>query len=205
VFEQNTIARTASSLQFPPNPSSINSTSHLFKKQQLWFNPTFMEPEVLNNVYPHDLQEEAIDDDDNASVLDANSFPMDLQDDGNSVSSHRSVATVNFSSEIFFVGTTKVPAVESEYSCFTISQKCITSLMYLLDETECPDYAFQCIMDWAHNGFEAGFDFNPKSKTRLGNLKWMYDSLHNSKQIMPHVISIQIPDPLPDAKSMDVI
>jgi hypothetical protein len=60
-------------------------------------------------------------------------------------------------------------------------------------------------MDWARNCFEAGFDFNPKSKTRLGNLTWMYNSLHNSKQMLPHVVSIDLPDPLPDAKSMDVI
>jgi hypothetical protein len=77
--------------------------------------------------------------------------------------------------------------------------------MYLLDDMECPDYAFQRIMDWARNCFKAGFDFSPKSKTRLGNLKWMYDSLHNSEQMMPNVVSIQLPDPLPDVKSMDVI
>jgi hypothetical protein len=56
-----------------------------------------------------------------------------------------------------------------------------------------------------HNCFEAGFDFNPKSKTHLGNLKWMYDSLHNAKQMLPNVVSIQLPDPLPDTKSMDGI
>jgi hypothetical protein len=60
-------------------------------------------------------------------------------------------------------------------------------------------------MDWACNCFEAGFDFNPKSKTCLGNLKWMYDSLHNAQQMLPNVISIQLPDPLPDTKSMDDI
>ena len=77
--------------------------------------------------------------------------------------------------------------------------------MYLLDDMECPDYAFQSIMEWARNCFEAGFDFNPKCKTRLANLKWMYNSLHNSKQMLPSVVSIALPDPLPDAKSMDVI
>jgi hypothetical protein len=77
--------------------------------------------------------------------------------------------------------------------------------MYLLDEMECPDYAFQSIMEWARNCFEVGFDFNPKSKTHLANLKWIYISLHNSEQMMQGVMSIQLPDPQPDVKSMDVI
>jgi hypothetical protein len=33
----------------------------------------------------------------------------------------------------------------------------------------------------------------------------MYNSLHNAKQMLPNVALIQLPDPLPDTKSMDVI
>jgi hypothetical protein len=77
--------------------------------------------------------------------------------------------------------------------------------MYLLDDMECPDYAFKCIMDWARNCFKAGFDFKHKSKTCLGNLKWMYNSLHNAEQMLPNVVLIQLPNSLPDTKSMDVI
>ena len=51
--------------------------------------------------------------------------------------------------------TTESP-VESDYSCFTTSQQCITSLMYLLDSMECPDY-----------NFEAGFDYNPKPASEI--------------------------------------
>jgi hypothetical protein len=123
---------------------------------------------------------------------------MDLQGDNNSISSHESTAVNSF-------GTLKLPPVPSDYACFTTIQKCVTSLMYLLDEMECPDYAFQSIMEWARNCFEVGFDFNPKSKTRLANLKWMYNSLHNLEQMIPSVMSIQLPDPLPDVKSIDVI
>jgi hypothetical protein len=94
---------------------------------------------------------------------------------------------------------------ESDYSCFTTGQKCVTSLMYLLDAMECPDYGFQTIMEWARKSFEAGFDFNPKCKTRLGILKWMYHSLHNPKQMVPHLESLELPDPLPNVKTMDVI
>ncbi|MCK7580954.1 MAG: hypothetical protein MZV65_38640 [Chromatiales bacterium] len=100
--------------------------------------------------------------------------------------------------------TTESP-VESDYSCFTTSQQCITSLMYLLDSMECPDYAFKSIMEWARKCFEAGFDFNPKSKTRLGNLNWMYDALHNAEQMLPHLEHIELPDPLSNMKSMNVI
>ena len=77
--------------------------------------------------------------------------------------------------------------------------------MYLLDEMECPDYAFQSIMEWAHKCFEAGFDFNPKFKTCMGNLNWMYDALHNAEQMLQHLEPIQLPDPLPNVKTLNVI
>jgi hypothetical protein len=101
--------------------------------------------------------------------------------------------------------TTESPVERSDYSCFTTSQQCITSLMYLLDSMECPDYAFKSILEWARKCFEAGFAFNPKSKTRLGNLNWMYDALHNAEQMLPHLEHIELPDPLSDMKSMNVI
>jgi hypothetical protein len=167
-------------------------------------NPTFLAPEVSNIAYLHGIEDETITvDNDDAS--DNNLLQMDVDADVNSVASNGSVAAVDSFSDNKFVDTTKAPAGDSDYACFTTSQKCITSLMYLLDDMECPDYAFQCIMDWARNCFEACFDFNPKSKTRLGNLKWMYDSLHNAKQMLPNVVSIQLPDLLPDTKSRDVI
>ena len=70
---------------------------------------------------------------------------------------------------------------------------------------ECPDYAFKVLMDWARKSFEAGFDFNPKCKTRLANLKWMYAALHNAEQMLPHLESIKLPDPLPNVKTLNVI
>jgi hypothetical protein len=77
--------------------------------------------------------------------------------------------------------------------------------MYLLDSMVCPDYAFKSIMEWASKYFEAGFDFNPKSKTHLGSLNWMYDALYNAEQMLPHLECIELPDPLPNMKSMNVI
>jgi hypothetical protein len=60
--------------------------------------------------------------------------------------------------------------------------------MYLLDAMECPDFEFRAIMEWALMCFEAGFDFDPKYKTRLGNLNWIYDVLHNAEQMLTHLL-----------------
>jgi hypothetical protein len=204
VLEQSATSMTVSSQQVPPKQATIYSTSNLFKKQRLRLNPTFLAPEVSNIAYLHGIKDEPITVD-NDDAPDDDLFQMDLHADVNSVASYESVGAADSFSEKEFVDTTKAPAGDSDYACFTTSQKCITSLMYLLDDMECPDYAFKCIMDWARNCFEAGFDFNPKSKTRLGNLKWMYNSLHNAEQMLPNVVSIQLPDPLPDTKSMGVI
>ena len=93
----------------------------------------------------------------------------------------------------------------SDYVSFTPAQKAVTSLMLLLDSMQCPDYAFEKIMGWAHTSFQSGFDFNPQCTTQLGNLKWMYDSLHNSRQMLPHLESIVLPEPLPYADKLNVI
>jgi hypothetical protein len=105
-------------------------------------------PEVSNIAYLHGIEDEAItvDNDDSS---DNDLLQMNVDADVNSVASYGSVAAVDSFSENKFVNTTKAPAGDSDYACFTISKKCITSLMYLLDDIECPDYAFQCIMDWA--------------------------------------------------------
>jgi len=178
VFDQNTTTSAAPQMQAPAEQrSSIHSTSHLFKKQRLRLNPTSMDCDMFTNVDSLGNHDQAIEDADNIAGF-------ELKDDDKSIASHGSVA-VNSCSETSFDGTTKVPAVENDYACYTTSQKCVTSLMYLLDDMECPDYAFQSIMEWARNCFEAGFDFNPRSRTRLANLKWMYNSLHNSDQMLP--------------------
>jgi hypothetical protein len=176
VFEQSDTAMTVSSLQAPPKFASIDSTSNLFKKQSLRLNPTFLESEVSNIAYLHGIKDEPITVD-NDDAPDNNLLQMDLEADVNSVASHESVGAVDSFSKNKFVDTAEAPAGNSDFACFTTSQKCMTSLMYLFDDLECPDFAFKCIMDWARNCFEAGFDFNPKSKTSLGSLKWMFKSM----------------------------
>ena len=107
-------------------------------------------------------------------------------------------------SGIMFDNTTKTTG-ESCYSSFTTSQRFVTSLIFLLDSMECPDYAFRAILDWAQESFASGFDFNPKCKSRTGNLKWMFESFHNAKQMLPHLTKIDLPDPLPDCDTLEVI
>jgi hypothetical protein len=171
------------------------TTNQLFKKQRLRLNPIFTPELDTNNTNPNQIiNNEDVDDDD--------VFPF--EDNANaSVSSTHDNAVASF--ESFCSDEFLELPVESEYSSFTTSQQSVTSLMYLLDSMECPDYAFKEIMEWARTCFEAGFDFNPKCKTRLGNLKWMYDALHNAEQMLPHLESIQLPDPLPNVNSMNVI
>ena len=149
-----------------------------------------------------------MDDDDDDDDDDADDLLSDNSAESKSLTSDNSIAFEEFfgSDEFIdnFADTIESPA-ESEYSSFTISQQCVTSLMYLLDAMECPDYGFQAIMEWACQCFVSGFDFNPKCKTRMANLKWMYDSLHNAEQMLPHLELINLPDPLPNMKTMNVI
>jgi hypothetical protein len=178
------------------NPSQQPSySSHLFKKQRLRFNPTVCQQQHSNNT-KRDSEEDQSQDDDDVCFAEfsspANPTFSPLDSCGREESSGR------------LFDHTELPE-ESDYSCFTASQQCVTHLIYLLDEMECPDYGFQAIMEWARKWFEAGFDFNPKCKKRSGNLSWMYGLLHNAEQMLPHLETINLPDPLPDMETMNVI
>jgi len=164
------------------------------KKQRLHLNPTFTQQHHTNNTITHNIEDQPLNDDDESLSEDNNT--------DNSVASEESNSFEESFGNNIFADTTESPVVSADYACFTTSQQCVTSLMYLLDAMECPDYAFKAIMEWARKCFEAGFDFNSKCKTRLGNLSWMYDALHNAEQMLPH---IELPDPLPHMKSLNVI
>jgi hypothetical protein len=81
---------------------------------------------------------------------DVNLFPFE---DDNADQSGSQTHENAVSSKGLFADTTET-RVESDYSSFTTSQQCVTSLMYLLDAMECPDYAFKKIMEWARTCFE---------------------------------------------------
>ena len=205
-FDQTAVS--AFTMQAPSKSASTHTTAHLFKKQRLRLNPTYAQQQPTNTTNTHRLEDQLMDDDDDVSLSNDNAAHQSgsLRDDNSVASEESSESEESYGNNVFADedDTIESPA-ESDYSCFTTGQKCVTSLMYLLDAMECPDYGFQTIMEWARKSFEAGFDFNPKCKTRSGNLKWMYDSLHNADQMLPHLEKIELPDPLPNMKTMDVI
>ena len=183
------------SFPVPSKRASINTSAHLFKKQRLRLNPVFPPQVPANNnttsnhrTYNDGVMPEfdsSFSDDDNADQS------VSLENDDYITSNESQNDAPESLGDTFFVDDTE-PPVESGYSCFTTSQKCVTSLMYLLDAMECPDYGFKSILEWARGCFEAGFDFNPKCKTRLGNLNWMYASIHNAEQMLPHLEPIDL-------------
>jgi hypothetical protein len=120
VFEQSATAMTLSSLQVPLKQAPIDSTSHLFKKQRLRLNPTFLAPEVSNIAFLHGIEDDAITVD-NDYASDNDLLQMNVDTDVNSVASYGSVAAVDSFSENKFDNTTKAPAGKSDYACFTTS------------------------------------------------------------------------------------
>jgi hypothetical protein len=95
------------------------------------------------------------DNDDSLSNVNAAHLSGSLTDDNFAASeeffgSEESYGYNDFADE----DATNESPVESDNSSFTTSQKCVTSLMYLLDAMECPDYGFQTIMDWAHKSLK---------------------------------------------------
>jgi len=178
-------------------------TAHIFKKQRLRFNPPRSQVPNFENFDSVPVIEEAMNDD--------NDYLSSPSDDDSLLSDEEPLVDDNVSSNVFEqfhvaeASFTNDAPCASGYSSFTTSQKCVTSLILLLDSLECPDYAFEEILNWACNSYLSGFDFNPKCKKRGGNLKWMYESIHNAFQMLPSLKTIDLPDPLPHASTMDVI
>jgi hypothetical protein len=110
------------------NPSQQPSySSHLFKKQWLCFNPTVCQQQHSNNT-KRDIEEDQSQDDDDVCFAEfcspANPTFSPLDSCGHEESSGRLFDHTELSEE-------------SDYSCFTTSQQCVTHLIYLLDEMEC--------------------------------------------------------------------
>ena len=135
MFEE-TATVSAPSMLALSKQSTITTTTQLFKKQRLRLNPTFTQHQHTNTTSTHIFEDEAMGDD-RISLCD---------DNDNSIASEESMSSEESFANNVFADITE-SHVESDYSCFTTSQQCVTSLMYLLDEVECPDYAFQTIMD----------------------------------------------------------
>jgi hypothetical protein len=70
----------------------------------------------------------------------------------------------------------------------------IINLLKILEDSQCPDYMLQSILEWAYNAKVNGFAFNPKATTRKANIAWMYQALEKSHQLLPHVVSTELED-----------
>jgi len=66
------------------------------------------------------------------------------------------------------------------------------NLIKLLDDMECPDYALDKILNWAHESFLNGFEFNPTIKTRKGTLKWMKKMVVHNDAFYPNPVSVNL-------------
>jgi hypothetical protein len=147
-----------------------NPTAQILKKWQLMFNPVCSQPfifEPSDNIGVSDFEE-----------MDNDSFSMPSDDDNALLSDEEeplsfgdSVVNTNDFEHFHEDATSfpnKAPPTASGYTSFTMSQKCLTSLMILLDSLECPNYIFEKNLSWARTCFLARFDFNPKCKKTLG-------------------------------------
>ena len=75
---------------------------------------------------------------------------------------------------------------------YTTEQKSIIKLIKLLDDMDCPDYAFSSILSWAHNAYVEGFTFNPSFKSRKSNLHWMKKMVVHNDAFYPKPITVNL-------------
>ena len=74
---------------------------------------------------------------------------------------------------------------------YTTQQKCVVSLMHLLDSMNAPDYALEPVLMWARNAHAEHFNFNPPALTRNANLKWMRQFVKGSNMLLPKLQQVQ--------------
>ena len=63
----------------------------------------------------------------------------------------------------------------------TVSTRYEIDLMELLDTMNCPHYAFELIMQWAKEAYQAGYDFSPTTRTFQGQVKKIEKSFKMEK------------------------
>ena len=77
---------------------------------------------------------------------------------------------------------------------YTLEQRCMVNLLKILEDMNCPDTAVTKIIKWAKTSYDAGFDFNPASKTRHGNLQWMKKMTVNNSAFFPKLETVHLND-----------
>ena len=75
-----------------------------------------------------------------------------------------------------------------------VEHKCIVELVSLLESMQCPDYALEKVLQWAHNAQQQQFSFTPRAYTREANVQWMYKLLRNSHQHLPFIQMVDLED-----------
>ena len=75
-----------------------------------------------------------------------------------------------------------------------VEHRSVINLLKILEDSECPEYMLQSILEWTYNAKVDGFDFNPKATTRKASIVWMYQALEKSHQLLPHVVSTKLED-----------
>ena len=75
---------------------------------------------------------------------------------------------------------------------FTRDQRCMIKLIKLLEDMNCSDTAVTKIIDWAREAYLDGFEFQPPSKTRHGNLQWMKKMVVNDRAFYHQSIPVAL-------------
>ena len=70
----------------------------------------------------------------------------------------------------------------------------MVNLMKILEDMNCPDTALTKIIDWARAAYNEGFNFNPASKTRHGNIQWMKKMTINNSAFFPKLETVHLND-----------
>jgi hypothetical protein len=129
VFDQTAVS--AFTMQAPSKSASTHTTAHLFNKQQPGLHPTYTQQQPTNTTTnTHRLEEQLMDDDDDVSLSNDNAAHQSgsLRDDNSVASEESSESEESYGNNVFADedDTIESPA-ESDYSCFTTGQKCVTS------------------------------------------------------------------------------
>ena len=90
------------------------------------------------------------------------------------------------------LAATKSVQQDTNLTCYTTNQKCIVSLMRILDKMNAPDYALQTILQWAHTSYCNNCNFNPKVQTCNANLNWMQSVIQDADYLLPKEQILQL-------------
>ena len=210
VLAKQTVIEDASTMQSSLKCVTMDGTAHLFKKQRLRLNPTFSTQQQYHthHTLTHGgIEDESMDaDNDNVSLADDNSSQSGSITSGQFHCHWWIFRSWRFCWEKWFCWHYWSPCWEW-LRMFYYQPAMHYILDVLADSMECPDYAFQEIMEWAHKCYyEAGFDFNPKCKHAW--VIWLGCTMHyimQPEQMLPHLEPVELPDPLPYVKTMNVI